>query len=82
MLTLCPQCRAPSSLRQASCWVCKRVFDGSEPKIGDVPFARQATAYPERLASAIIDESAGLEQDGWGRFSRVSAGWAYSASRR
>lgn len=50
MLTLCPQCRAPSNVRERSCWVCKREFDGSEPKIGDVPFAKKPHTYAERVS--------------------------------
>jgi hypothetical protein len=38
MLIVCPACRAPSNTQQVQCWVCKRVFDGSEPRIGAVPF--------------------------------------------
>jgi len=68
MITLCPQCRAPSNVHQTSCWVCKRAFDGSEPKIGDVPYARPPLAYHERVSAAMAwgaPERAGLEQDGW-----------------
>jgi hypothetical protein len=70
MLTLCPQCRAPSNLRQTSCWVCKRAFDGSEPRIGAVPFARQPLPYHQRVTATVTQlaaETDGLEQDEWGR---------------
>jgi hypothetical protein len=40
MIVICPSCRAPSNTSEASCWVCRRVFDGTEPVIGDVPGAR------------------------------------------
>lgn len=41
MITICPDCRAPSNASQARCWVCKRAFDGSEAQIGEVPMARR-----------------------------------------
>jgi hypothetical protein len=42
MVVICPTCRAPSNTSEARCWVCHRLFDGSEPVIGEVPGARQA----------------------------------------
>lgn len=41
MIIICPDCRAPSNVTQSRCWVCKRAFDGSEGRIGDVPMARR-----------------------------------------
>lgn len=41
MIVICPSCRAPTNTSETSCWVCRRIFDGSEPVIGDVPGARQ-----------------------------------------
>jgi hypothetical protein len=46
MIVICPSCRAPSNTSEARCWVCRRVFDGSEPVIGDMPGVRG----PYRLA--------------------------------
>jgi hypothetical protein len=46
MIVICPSCRAPSNTSEAHCWVCRRVFDGSEPVIGDFPGAHK----PYRLA--------------------------------
>jgi hypothetical protein len=40
MIVICPNCRAPSNTSERRCWVCPRIFDGSEPVIGDVPAAR------------------------------------------
>ncbi|MGI9245221.1 MAG: hypothetical protein ACR2I8_00720 [Steroidobacteraceae bacterium] len=40
MIRICPSCRAPTNVAEIQCWVCHRVFDGSEPLIGDVPEAR------------------------------------------
>ncbi len=40
MIVICPTCRAPSNTSERRCWVCRRMFDGSEPVIGDVPAAR------------------------------------------
>jgi hypothetical protein len=76
MLTLCPQCRAPSNLRQTSCWVCRRVFDGSEPKIGVVPYARPPLSYQERVSPTLARtaaEPAALEAGGWGDVSERRA---------
>lgn len=41
MIIICPHCRAPSNDTQARCWVCKRAFDGSEGRIGEIPMARR-----------------------------------------
>lgn len=41
MIVICPACRAPSNIHEAECWVCYRVFDGSEPVIGETPGARK-----------------------------------------
>jgi hypothetical protein len=46
MIVICPTCRAPSNTSERRCWVCRRLFDGSEPVIGDVPGVRK----PLRLA--------------------------------
>jgi hypothetical protein len=80
MLTLCPQCRAPSNVHQKSCWVCKRDFDGSEPRIGDVPFSRRPLAYSERVAPAwLATERAELHEDSW---EDLSGRQAFAAGRR
>jgi hypothetical protein len=47
MLIVCPTCRAPSNTQQVQCWVCKRVFNGSEPRIGTVPFTRRPAHITE-----------------------------------
>jgi hypothetical protein len=41
MVIVCPSCRAPSNVAQSRCWVCQRRFDGSEPRIGRVPYTRR-----------------------------------------
>ena len=66
MLTLCPQCRAPSNVHEKSCWVCKHRFDGSEQRISDVPFTRQPLAYGERATrSWLATERAEPHEDRW-----------------
>jgi hypothetical protein len=47
MVIVCPTCRAPSNTRQAQCWVCKRAFDGTEPRIGGVPHTRRPAQFTE-----------------------------------
>ena len=59
MIVICPSCRAPSNTTEAHCWVCRRVFDGSEPVIGEVPGVRR----PYRLADVLAFESHGDELD-------------------
>ena len=53
MIVICPSCRAPSNTSEAHCWVCRRVFDGSEPVIGEIPGARGS----QRLADVLAFES-------------------------
>ena len=53
MIVICPSCRAPSNVSESHCWVCRRLFDGSEPVIGDMPGVRR----PYRLADVLERES-------------------------
>ena len=60
MIVICPSCRAPSNTTEAHCWVCRRVFDGSEPVIGNLPDTRR----PYRLADVLEFEA---HRDEFGR---------------
>jgi predicted amidophosphoribosyltransferase len=53
MIRICPSCRAPSNRFEPQCWVCQRVFDGSEALIGEVPYARR----PRRSQHDGVDKS-------------------------
>lgn len=55
MVIICPSCRAPSNVAQSRCWVCQRPFDGSEPRIGRVPFTRR----PSHVTQFELDDEIG-----------------------
>ncbi|HET9695075.1 MAG TPA: hypothetical protein VFP48_11895 [Steroidobacteraceae bacterium] len=65
MIVICPTCRAPSNTSEARCWVCRRVFDGSEPVVGEIPGARR----PYRLAEIqeLEAQRAALDSAPWRR---------------
>jgi hypothetical protein len=64
MIVICPTCRAPSNTSEAGCWVCHRVFDGSEPVIGEMPDARRAYRLADVRA---MEQATSFDEAPWRR---------------